>query len=63
MTDQRTTTPVIAEREDSRTDGPMTGGERAVLDHWLDLYRGTVLLKIAGWTQSSSPVVLYRRPP
>jgi uncharacterized damage-inducible protein DinB len=48
MTDQRTTTPVIAEREDSRTDGPMTGGERAVLDHWLDLYRGTVLLKIAG---------------
>ncbi len=26
----------------------MTGGERAVLDHWLDLYRDTVLLKIAG---------------
>ena len=26
----------------------MTGGERAVLDHWLDLYRGTVLLTIAG---------------
>jgi len=42
------TTPVVAEREDSRTDGPMTGGERAVVDHWLDLYRDTVLLKIAG---------------
>ena len=39
---------VVAEHEDVRTDGPMTGGERAVLDHWLDLYRDTVLLKIAG---------------
>jgi uncharacterized damage-inducible protein DinB len=26
----------------------MMGGERAVLDHWLGLYRDTVLLKIAG---------------
>lgn len=26
----------------------MTGAERQVLDHWLDLYRDTVLLKIAG---------------
>ncbi|MBC7678844.1 MAG: DinB family protein [Pseudorhodobacter sp.] len=26
----------------------MTGSERAVLDHWLDGYRDTVLLKIAG---------------
>jgi uncharacterized damage-inducible protein DinB len=39
---------VVEEREDTRTDGPMTGDERAVLDHWLDLYRDTVLLKIAG---------------
>ena len=39
---------VVAEHEDTRTDGPMTGGERVVLDHWLDLYRDTVLLKIAG---------------
>lgn len=48
MTDPSTTTPVVAVREDGRTDGPMTGEERAVLDHWLDLYRETVLLKIAG---------------
>ncbi|NIZ90771.1 DinB family protein [Kineosporiaceae bacterium B12] len=26
----------------------MTGDERAVLDHWLDLYRDTLLLKVAG---------------
>jgi len=26
----------------------MTGGERAVLDHWLDLYRDTALLKLGG---------------
>jgi uncharacterized damage-inducible protein DinB len=39
---------VVAEHEDARTDGPMTGDERVVLDHWLDLYRETVLLKIAG---------------
>ena len=48
MTDPGTTTPIVAQREDTRTDGPMTGGERAVLDHWLDLYRETTLLKIAG---------------
>ena len=40
--------PIVAEIEDGRSDGPMTGAERAVLDHWLDLYRDTVLLKIAG---------------
>lgn len=45
----RTNGPVVvAERDDARHDGPMTGGERQVLDHWLDLYRDTVLLKIAG---------------
>ena len=48
MTEISAPTPVVAEREDTRTNGPMTGGERAVLDHWLDLYRDTVLLKIAG---------------
>ncbi len=47
MTARSTTIPVVAQPEDTRTDGPMTGGERAVLDHWLDLYRDTVLLKIA----------------
>lgn len=47
MTDPRHAV-VVAEREDTRTDGPMTGGERDLLDHWLDLYRDTVLLKIAG---------------
>ncbi len=40
--------PLRVEHEDARTDGPMTGDERVVLDHWLDLYRETVLLKIAG---------------
>lgn len=39
---------VVPDQEDRRSDGPMTGSERAVLDHWLDLYRDTVLLKIAG---------------
>ncbi len=48
MTELSASTPIVAEREDTRTNGPMTGGERAVLDHWLDLYRDTVLLKIAG---------------
>jgi hypothetical protein len=41
---------IVPEHQDERTDGPMTGAERAVLDHWLDLYRDTVLLKIAGLT-------------
>ncbi|SDD97713.1 DinB family protein [Auraticoccus monumenti] len=40
--------PVVAGRQDTRDDGPMTGDERAVLDHWVELYRETVLLKIAG---------------
>lgn len=39
---------IVPEHQDARSDGPMTGAERAVLDHWLDLYRDTVLLKIAG---------------
>jgi len=48
MTSPSTTTPVVAQREDTRTDGPMTGGEQAILNHWLDLYRDTALLKLAG---------------
>ncbi|MDQ2849827.1 MAG: DinB family protein [Actinomycetota bacterium] len=48
MTDTAQTGPLVPELDDDRTDGPMTGDERAVLDHWLDLYRDTVLLKIAG---------------
>src|SRR4029077_2867935 len=48
MTDATGCDPIVPELEDNRGDGPMTGAERAVLDHWLDLYRDTVLLKIAG---------------
>jgi uncharacterized damage-inducible protein DinB len=40
--------PVVPEQDDTRGDGPMLGDERAVLEHWLDLYRDTLLLKIAG---------------
>ena len=43
-----TSAVVVAEHEDTRTDGPMLGEERAVLDHWLELYRDSVFLKIAG---------------
>jgi len=39
---------VVEDHEDTRSDGPTTGAERAVLDHWLDLYRDTLLLKVAG---------------
>lgn len=42
------TTTTVPEREDQRTDGPMLGRPREVLAHWLDLYRETVLLKVAG---------------
>ncbi len=47
MTDPSSTV-VVLDQQDTRTDGPMTGAARAVLDHWLDLYRDTVLLKIGG---------------
>ncbi|MBO1754921.1 DinB family protein [Allobranchiibius sp. CTAmp26] len=43
-----TSEPVVADLPDTRSDGPMTGAERVVLEHWLELYRETVLLKIAG---------------
>lgn len=52
------TTAIVADREDARSDGPMIGDERAVLEHWLDLYRDTVLLKIAGLDAEQ----LARRP-
>ena len=39
---------VVPEQPDTRARGPMTGAEREVLDHWVDFYRDTVLLKIAG---------------
>ena len=59
MRSPSTTAPVVvARREDTRTDGPMTGGERAVLDHWLDLYRDTALLKLVGLDAEQ----LIRRP-
>lgn len=48
MPDSTQTRQRLPDRDDNRTDGPMTGGERALLDHWLDLYRDTVLLKIGG---------------
>ena len=50
--------PVVREHADTRTDGPMLGDERAVLEHWLDLYRETLLLKIAGLDADQ----LVRRP-
>ena len=40
--------PVVTDVTDTRTDGPTTGGERDVLEHYLDLYRATVFLKIEG---------------
>lgn len=43
-------TLVVRDRPDTRTDGPMLGSERDVLEYWLDLYRETLLLKIAGLT-------------
>lgn len=43
-----TSPPVVPERDDARSDPHKLGQERAVLDGWLDLYRDTVLLKIAG---------------
>jgi hypothetical protein len=43
-------TVIVRERPDTRSDGPMLGGEREVLEHWLDLYRKTVFLKVSGLT-------------
>lgn len=49
---------VVAEYEDERSNGPMTGDERSVLEHWLDLYRDTLTLKISGLDAEQ----LARRP-
>ena len=40
--------PLVPEYEDTRDDGPMTGTPRVVLEHWLELYRQSVLLKVSG---------------
>ncbi|UQN28198.1 DinB family protein [Brachybacterium kimchii] len=34
--------------DDTRRFGPMLAGERETLDHWVDFYRETLLLKIDG---------------
>ena len=49
---------VVAERPDDRADVPKTGGEREVLDGFLEMYRQTVLLKVAGLSAEQ----LVRRP-
>ena len=49
---------VVPDQPDSRAAGPMTGGEREVLDHWVDFYRDTLLHKVAGLTAEQ----LARRP-
>ncbi|GAB2909332.1 DinB family protein [Rhodococcus aerolatus] len=49
---------VVPDEPDTRDGGPMTGGERAVLDHWVDFYRRTLLHKIAGLDAEQ----LARRP-
>lgn len=41
---------IVPDHDDTRSDGPMTGGEREILDHWVELYRASVLLKVAGLT-------------
>lgn len=38
------------EAEDTRTDLPMTAGERETLESWVEMYRATVPLKVAGLT-------------
>jgi uncharacterized damage-inducible protein DinB len=41
---------VLPERDDTRSDGPMLGDERAVLEHFLENYRESLLRKCAGLT-------------
>lgn len=40
--------PVVPLRPDRRDAGPLLGDERAVLDYFLEFYRESLLLKIAG---------------
>jgi len=42
--------PVLAHHEDTRPMGPMVASERATCERWLETYRETVLLKVAGLT-------------
>lgn len=42
------TTAIVPERDDARADPPMLAGERESLAAWLELYRESLLLKIAG---------------
>lgn len=42
--------PVVSGIADTRDGGPKLGGEREVIDAWLDEYRLNVLLKIDGLT-------------
>ncbi len=46
--DAELTRAVVAERADTRQDPPMLAGERESLESWLELYRESLLLKIAG---------------
>ncbi len=39
---------LLPEHPESRDDGPMTGTPRELLDHWIELYRTTLLMKIGG---------------
>ncbi len=48
MTTSTPSDPVVPDFEDPRVDGPMAGDERELLDFWVDMYRESVLLKIAG---------------
>ncbi|MFC0673691.1 DinB family protein [Brachybacterium hainanense] len=48
-----TTAPVLPVYEDTRPMSatmPLLGGERELLDAWLDMYRETALIKVAGLT-------------
>ena len=42
------TTAIVPDHDDTRDFPPLVGGEREGLDYWLNFYRATVLLKIAG---------------
>lgn len=45
-----TTDDMLPELPDERPEQPFLGSEREVLDTWLEMYRQTVLLKVAGLT-------------
>src|SRR5690606_5846048 len=45
-----TAAPVLPHHEDTRPMGPMVAPERDTLERWLETYRESVLLKVAGLT-------------